>query len=90
MGVNVQFRAVLELNKLPFEIGEDSLAGLKAKVEISDTETGEVKILENEIVGNEIRPTQTVIKMNFTEAVPGGNFSDYKRYKGKITIYPEN
>jgi len=88
MGVNVHFRAVLELNKLPFEIGEDTLKGLKASVEISDKETGDVKVLENEIVGNEMRTGQTVIKLNFTEAVPGGNFSDGKRYKGKITIYP--
>ena len=81
MGVNVHFRAVLELDKLPFEIGEDTFTGLKAAVEITDIETGEVKVLENEIIGNEMRSTQTVIKMNFSEAVPGGNFSDYKRYK---------
>ncbi len=87
MGVNVQFRGVINLSDIPFDVAEDSLKGIMVRVEVTDTTTGQVQVLENAIVGNEMRSGKTVIKVDFTEEVPEQNFSDSK-YKGKMTFYP--
>ncbi len=87
MGVNVQFRGVLEFKHIPFDIYENAFKGYEAEVTITDTETNEVKVLKNTILGNEMRSTNTVILLDFTEAVPTQNFSG-TRYKAQITIYP--
>ena len=88
MGINVQFRGVLEFKNIPFDIYENAFKGYEAEVTITDTETGEVKVLKNTITGNEMRSTNTVILLDFTTEVPAQNFSG-NRYKAEITILPK-
>ncbi len=87
MGVNVQFRGVVEFKNIPFDIYENAFKGYRAEVTITELATGEQRVLKNVILGNEMRSTNTVILLDFTKEVPSQNFS-YDKYKATMTIYP--
>ena len=84
-------RFVVPLSSIPFEVTENSLAGMKVKRTLTNKETKEVLNMDSVVVANEMRDGSTVVVVNPTDEVPPVTYDGDQGHTHdvKLKIYPE-